>query len=220
MNFLELAKRAYKEAGLSGDGPASVSSQHGMNAKVVNWVRSAYEEIQTQQDWNSDWARFTTALQSGKEFYSPASDFGLDSKGVARDGLYLYRTADGPHAKHWPAFLGWQQFREIRIPDVTGIPSYYSIAPDESICFHPMPSDGLAMVMEYYRNPQELDGNTDVPRIPARYHMAIVWRAVMFYCSHDENLALYQSAEQNYRRIMRRAAISELPAMAEAEPLA
>ena len=84
----------------------------------------------------------------------------------------------------------------------------------------PIPQDGLTAVMEFHRSPQVLSGNTDVPRMPERFHMAIVWRAVMFWCAHDENPALWQSANQNYRELVNKMTITELPKLGMTEPLA
>lgn len=221
MNFLEIAKRVSKECGISGDGPNSVAAQTGMNAKVVNWVRDAFNEIQGgNEEWGFDWAVTTQALVAGKERYDPIGDWGLDHKSFIKRGTYVYRTADGSHAKHWPEFIGWQDFRELRLPDVRGIPVYASVAPDGSLYLYPIPDDGLTAVVEYFREPQVLVANLDVPRLPTRYHMAIVWRAVMFFCASEENPALFQSASQNFRNIMRRLSVLELPDIEMAEPLA
>ena len=75
-------------------------------------------------------------------------------------------------------------------------------------------------MLEYYQNPKVMSDNTDTPRMPARFHMVIVWRAVMFWCAHDENPALMQSATQNYRELVNKMTITELPKMADMEPLA
>lgn len=221
MNFLEIAKRVTKECGISGDGPNSVAAQSGMNAKVVNWVRDAFNEIQgSNEEWDFDWAMTTQVLVAGKERYDPIGDWGLEHKSFVKRGTYVYRTVDGPHAKHWPEFIGWQDFRELRLPDVRGIPVYASVAPDGSLYLYPIPDDGITAVVEYFREPQVLADNLDVPRLPVRYHMAIVWRAVMFFCASEENPALMQSATQNFRNIMRRLSVLELPDMDMAEPLA
>lgn len=220
MNFLELVKRTSKECGISGEGPASVVGQVGIYAKVVNWVKTAHEVLQSGKSWDFDWASTTQALVDGKESYAPLSDWGLSIKSVVQDGLYLYRNVDGPQSKHWPVFVPWQDFRALRMPGVTGIPGYYSIAPDESIYFHPIPTSGITMVMEFYRNPQVLADNLDVPRMPERYHMAIVWRAVMFHCASEENPTLFASARDNLNALMAQMSGSELPHFSEAEPLA
>lgn len=221
MNFLEIAKRVSKECGISGDGPNSVAAQTGMNAKVVNWVRDAFNEIQgANEEWDFDWAMTTQVLVAGKERYDPIGDWGLEHKSFLKRGTYVYRTVDGPHAKHWPEFIGWQDFRELRLPDVRGIPVYASVAPDGSLYLYPIPDDGITAVVEYFREPQVLTSNLDVPRLPARYHMAIVWRAVMFFCASEENPTLFQSASQNFRNIMRRLSVLELPDIEMAEPLA
>ena len=221
MNFLEIAKRVRQECGISGDGPSSVGGQTGMYAKIVAWARDAFNEIQgSNEEWDFDWAMTTQPLVAGKERYDPINDWGLDHKAFVKRGTYVYRTADGPHAKHWPEFIGWQGLRELRLPDVRGIPVYASVAPDGSLYLYPIPDAGITAVVEYFRGPQVLTDNLDVPRLPERYHMAIVWRAVMFWCAHDENPALFQSAAENYRNIMRRLSVLELPDMDVAEPLA
>lgn len=221
MNFLEIAKRVSKECGISGGGPSSVSAQTGINANVVNWVRDAFNEIQgSNEQWDFDWAMTTQMLVAGKERYDPINDWGLEHKSFVEGGTYVYRTVDGPHAKHWPIFIGWQDFRELRLPDVRGIPVYASVAPDGSLHLYPIPDAGIVAVIEYFREPQVLNENLDIPRMPERYHMAIVWRAVMFFCASEENPTLFQSANANFRAIMRRMSVLELPDIAQAEPLA
>lgn len=220
MNFLEIAKRVRQECGISGDGPSNVAGQVGVYAKIVAWVRSAYEEIEQHHvHWNFDWAMTQQPLLAGKEFYDPANDWGLDFKALASDGLFVYRAADGAAAKTWVAVVDWAMLRQLRTPGATGVPAYAAMAPDERLCFYPTPAAGWVATLEYWRRPQALVANTDIPRLPARFHMAIVWRAVMFWCAHDENPALWQSANQNYRELLNKMTITELPQMAQAEPL-
>lgn len=221
MNFLEIAKRVRQECGLSGDGPANVAGQSGMYAKVVAWTRSAHEELQNLHlNWDFDWATHTQALTAGVESYAPASDWGLSLKRFDGNGLYVYRNVDGPAAKVWVPVIDWQTLRHARQPNVTGLPIYAAQAPDGKLYFFPIPDADLTAVMEYYKEPQVLEVNGDTPRIPARYHMAIVWRAVMFWCAHDENPALWQSANQNYRELVNKMTITELPEFISPEPLA
>jgi hypothetical protein len=221
MNFLEIAKRVNKECGISGDGPSSVVSQTGMSAKVVNWARTAHDEVQgTRSEWGFDWATSTQVLVEAQESYGMANDWGLDVKTVVKHGLYLYRTIDGPAAKHWPVFVSWGRFREMRLPNATGLPIYWTQAPDNTLYFHPIPDAGITTVLEFYRNPLELVNNFDVPRLPLRHHMAIVWRAVMFFCASEENPALLQSANMNFNAIMLRMSTSDLPEMEDPEPMA
>ena len=221
MNFLEIAKRVRQECGISGDGPANVAGQTGIYAKIVAWVQSAHEEIQRKsQQWGFDWTEHTQVLTAGVESYDPANDWGLSVKYFDRDGLYVYRNTDGPGAKVWVPLIDWATFRQSRQPNVTGLPQYVCRAPNDRLYFFPIPDDGLTAVMEFYRTPQELVSNVDKPRMPARFHMAIVWRAVMFWAAHDEAAAQYQAAEKNYRLLLNELGISELPDFAEPEPLA
>jgi hypothetical protein len=220
MNFLEIAKRVRQECGISGDGPAAVQSQVGISAKLVAWVQTAYEEIQSLQPWRYNWAEHTQALTAGVAVYAPVNDWGLDFRELATDPIYVYRTQDGPRSKHWLCLVSWAEMRDMAQVGIQGVPVYCAMRPDTTIQFHPEPQDGLTAVIEYIKNPDTLVDNLDIPVMPARYHMAIVWRAVMYWCAHDENTALYGAANQQYQIILRKMWLSELPTIQMAGALA
>ncbi len=211
MNFLEIAKRVRQEVGYSGVGPTSVQAQTGAYAKIVDWVKSSAEAIHlAREQWRFDWAQFTAPLVDGKSRYDVALDWGLNLR-----SLHL-----GPASGPWPDFIEWAEFRLLEDTEATGMPSYFTLSPDHCVHFYPAPSAGLALTIEYYRGPQKLAQNTDVPRIPEQYHMAIVWGAVAMAAEHDENQPLLVSAIRRYSEVMQRMERTELPGMAMAEPMA
>jgi hypothetical protein len=220
MNFLDLAKRVRSESGLSGDGPVNVVGQTGIYAKVVNWVRQAHEEIQlAEHQWRFDWARTTQALTAGQDTYNP-EDWGLDVRQWKRDTPYVYLTANGPVGKTWLHFIDYASFVRVSDTNATGLPFQFAEKPNRSLALFPAPMDGVTLVMEYYRRPEVLQANTDVPRMPVEYHMAIVWRAVMMCCAEIEDIGRFQSASKNYMELMMRMRATELEPMTTPEALA
>ncbi len=220
MKFLEIAKRVRQECGISGDGPAGVVNQSGMSAKIVAWVKSAFEEIQAAQPWRFNWRVHTQALTVGVDCYDPVSDWGLSFRDWVQSPCFVYNAAMGPVSRHWLNELPWEQMREMVPSGALGVPLYCGRRPDGKIQLHPAPQAGTTLVVEYIQNPAALEQNTDIPLMPERYHMAIVWRAVMFWCAHDDNPALMASANANYQAIMGRMRLSELPQMQMPETLA
>ena len=220
MNFLEICKRVRQECGVSGDGPSNVSGQIGMSAKIVDWVKSAHEEIQIKQNnWRFDWATATAPLTAGKEFYSD-TELGVSFKNWDFDSIYLYRTAEGPASRTWLTRSEYAEYRHLRTPSVQGRPIYVSWLPDKRLGLYPIPDAGLTMAFDGYLKPQVLVISTDTPRIPSEYHMAIVWRAVMFFCADQENPALHAQASQNYNSLMLKMEVSEIEGPMSSEPLA
>jgi hypothetical protein len=49
--------------------------------------------------------------------------------------------------------------------------------------------------------------------------MAIVYRALMLYGRYEAAAEIYQDADTNYKRIMRRVDLNQLPDIELAEPL-
>lgn len=221
MTFLEICKRVRQECGVSGDGPASVSGQVGIYKKIVDWVTAAHEEIQLKHNnWRFDWGTVTATLSDGVETYQPNDVWSLNARNWDFDSMYVYRTAEGPTSRTWLSRLDYNQYRQVRVPSVTGRPTYVSWAPNKALSFYPLPSSGLTLVADYWMEPMVMSANTDVPRIPSEHHMAIVWRAVMFWAASEENPALFQSARDNYQSVMNKLEQLELEGPFHAEPLA
>ena len=221
MNFLEICKRVRQEVGVSGDGPSNVSGQSGMYKKIVDWVLDAHKEIQLRHNsWRFDWATVSTTLTGGTEFYSPATDWTLPVRSWDWDSMHVYATAEGVQSRTWLARLDYNAYRQIRMPSVQGRPVYVSWRPNKDLGLYPIPSAGLTFVGDYYMVPEVLVSNTDIPRMPDEYHMAIVWRAVMFFCSSEENPALYQVSAQQYNNLIMKMETTEIDGPMDSEPLA
>lgn len=220
MNFLQICQRVRSETGVSGDGPSNVAGQVGIYKKLVDWVQAAHEEIQLRNPkWRFDWASYSGALTGGTERYLPSDVWSLDVRNWDFDSLYVYPISEGVQSRTWLAQVDYNTYRQIRLPSVQGRPVHVSEAPDTSLNFYPVPTTGLMFVGDYYKNPLVLVNNTDQPRIPVQYRMAIVWRAVMFWASSEENPALFQTAQQNFRSMMLKMEVTELDGPSDTEPL-
>lgn len=222
LTFLELCTRTHKECGLSGAGPVGVTAQSGMSAKVVNWVTDAYEEIQTKHpNWHFLWNQYSGEL-AAQETHNPTNDWSISVRSWDQrdEASYIYLTASGVAGRTFLTWLPWDLYRSLPQGQAAGFPLFVTQAPDRSLRFHPTPSAGYTVVMDFWERPEELTANTDVPKMPAEYQMAIVWRAVMFYAGHDEAGALFQSAKLNFDRLMSRMEDTELDAMGVEGPLA
>jgi hypothetical protein len=209
MNYLQLAQRVRLEAGLSGNGPASVTGQTGMDSKLCQWVNTAWEEIQLMRnDWRFNWTTASIPVATGAASISPES-FGVNvdvwvdrtiSLTPVSGGDKLYMTETD-----WPTFSRYHQTTE------QGRPTVFAFAPDKSIRFSKVPEQDYTLTGEYFQTPQLLASNTDVPRMPERYHMAIVYKALMMYAAHDDAAATMVDARIRFMEIMNRVESTELP---------
>lgn len=212
MNYLQLAQRLHLECGLSGSGPQSIANQTGVNAKLVSWVRQAWEELQTErEDWRWAWRQAALTLTPGQASYDlPAlvPDYGV----IVRDALTVmwpgdaYNVSEGIHADY-PSFARTYE----RGAPAQGRPIIFTVAPDRSLRLAPTPDVAYDLAFEYFASPQVLATGTDIPILPAQYQMAIVYRAVMLYAAHDDHPQLFQDAALNYERWLRRIMATETP---------
>lgn len=207
LNFLQLVQRAYREAGLTGSGPASVLNQSGRTLDVVNWVLQAHEEIQTSRtDWTFDWAQGAFPLVVDQDTYDPVTDLGIVGgvREFVRNGAYSYPTASGINSRLFMEYVEWERFRQLIVPVVPGQPVAFCVRPDGDVQYYPRPSVATTATHEYYLRPQALADNTDVPRMPDWSHMAIVWKAVMISCGKTKDWGSHDAAEERYEAIYQR----------------
>lgn len=223
LTFLQIVQRAYQEAGLTGSVPSTVLNQTGRALNMVNWVLQAHEEIQTARaDWIFDWVQGTFTLTSGDDTYAPVADFSITGgvREFVRTGAYAYPTASGVNSRLFLEYVEWERFRQLIIPVVPGPPVAFCRRPDGDVQFYPRPNATTTAVMEYYRNPQTLSADADVPRMPTWSHMAIVWKAVMIGCGKNKDFSRFDTAEENYEAIYQRMVREQTPQMVTGGSLA
>jgi len=219
--FLDLCQRLASEVGVSGSGPAAVTAQTGEAARLVNWIASAWLDIQRlHTDWSfllvSPGVSFATV--AGQTLYTP-TETGITAGVLGqwkRDTFRCYRTADGTSTEIFLPYLPYDQWRDLyqygslRTTNVQ--PTVMTIAPSFAIGLQ-TPLAGYTVTGDYYTAPVTMTADADVPSIPTQYIMAIVYRAMMDYGAFESAPEVYQRGDQKFtvlRAAMERSRLPEI----------
>lgn len=229
MNFLELVKALASETGTELETkvtsvavPPATSygetTEH--RSRLVRWIQQAWSDIQEDQDqW--DFMVQTTDIplvtgqvvypiadlvnaQAGEDIYDEIVPFTapLDYRYI-----WLGKTVDSQLQLN-PTYYVQPEFffgdRDRYNINTTGVPSRWSIDRSGCIVFDAKPSnDDYHMRFQFKLLPQWLTDDADVPRnLPERYHMLIVYRAMVFYAGFDESQPQFGRASKLYRDMM------------------
>lgn len=213
MNFLELCQRLRLEAGISGSGPSSVDNQIGEAGRLVEWVKSAYQDI---QDKNPDWwflrAQFiATTLPSQGDYLKDGIIAGVANWKRDSFRCHLASVAD----ELFLTYREWDDFRDSRlfgnVASQSGRPQEFSVKPSKDIVFWPVPDDIYTITGECFLLPYSFSQSTDTP-VFERYHMAIVYNALMRYAAYAAEPALYAEAQKQYGRLVNKLELEYSPA--------
>lgn len=226
LTFLQLVQRLRRRCRVAGAGPATVLGTNSEEyARLIAWTNEAWIDIQeTRQDWR--WMRtscsFTTV--AGQATYSYATDIALTDFGNwTQDTWRNYDSSVGTKSeifmeyRHYGDWRDAYQFGALR--DTRSRPFVVTICPDMSIGIGPTPDAGYTVTGDYYRSPSELSLDADVPAIPTRFSMLIVYRAMMFYGMSEAANEVYQEGQIEFERMMRRLQLNQLTEIGGADPL-
>lgn len=106
-------------------------------------------------------------------------------------------------------YRGWLDRQKLP----TGKSVRFTKDPDESLEFTPVPDKAYSFFFDYKTAVDTLT-QTDAatPKyMPAQYHEAICWKAIMYWSQSRENGAKWQAAKNEYDRIMNKMAVNQLP---------
>lgn len=223
--FLALAQRLRQEAGISGTGPATVVSQTGEMGRVADWISTAYEEI---QDKNATWEflrnDFSFQTIASTSAYLPSAVNLTEHASWKTNSFRAYLTSTGASDENYLCFVPWEEFRDAyqfgSLRSTPGKPTTFSIRPDKSVELWPVPNAVYTIVGEYYKRPQVMTANADEPLFPRQYHLAIMWKALMYYGTYENAPEAFTSGERNYARLMLKLEANQLPSVKLARPLA
>ena len=223
--FLRLTQDLRRECSVAGDGPLTVTGQTTEYFRLIEWIQSSHEEIQTKWfDWGFLWgeAGFSTILDQGSYNLSDSasmggsgnviSDFAKMAKynpGSGRTGEKLW--IDG--STQLP-YIPWSDY-DLSAYSSSGKPTAFTIKPDGAIAMLPTPDGVYAITFEYYKTPTVLVNDADISPIPERFHRAIVARAMIYYGNYENAPEIKADGMERYKEAMDQLEADQLPSSTE-----
>lgn len=231
--FLELCQAVALESGTvpGSSQPSTTASQTGRLGRIVGWVDRAWKEIQNAEEyWRWMEAGFSYALTQNVAEYS-ASDLGitrfshwLPERPDGTNVFSIYETSKGQANEGFMWAVDWGDFYPLyRVGgnvNTTGKPSTFAVDPENKLQVYPKPdATGWTIRGRYYKGVQTLSADDDTPEMPAKFHDAIMWRALLDLHGFDENDRKEARAARNYEKIMADLRGEQIPKISHGEPM-
>ncbi len=228
MNYLQLVNRARVECGVSGPALTTTVGVGGEAQRFTQWINSAWVDLQTAKEdwqWMREAVQFNTVTQ--QQTYTPTqAGVGSTFGNWKRDSFRCSSVGQAYKDEQLMNYMDYNTFRNLYIygnmRTTYARPVVVSIVPgvDKSLAFGAIPDQPYVITGEYYKKPTEFSANTDEPGIPDRFQMLIVYRAMMFYGGYEAAPEVFQRGEAEYKRLINRLDIDQLPTPVSGPPLA
>lgn len=225
MNLLQLVNQTRVECGVSGPTLSTAQGQVGESGRMVSWVQQAWIDLQTSKE---DWLFLRKPFNfntTGAQWQYTATDAGLSDFGNwKRDSFRCSSVGQSYKDEQLMNFMEWTTFRNLyryaNMRNTTARPVVISITPEKDMAFGSTPDQAYVIDAEYYTQPVSLSADTDTPGLPDRFHMAIVYRAMMYYAGYEAAPEVLSRGDFEYRRLYSRMEIDQLPTLVSGPPLA
>ncbi len=225
MNFLQLVQRLRQEASVSGTNPTTTVGQTGETQRLVSWISTAWMDIQNEKfDWFFMRQPISFNTVVSQQSYT-ATQAGVSSfKNYKLDSFRQYRVSMGYSSEQRLNFLPYDTFRDMyqygAMRTTSQMPVVFTVDFAKNFLLGPIPDDIYTVNGEGYALPTEFSNDTDRPTMPAEYHMAIVWRALMYYGQYEGAPEAYSHGQVEYARLLDRLTTDQMPALTFGPPMA
>jgi hypothetical protein len=230
MDYLALVNRARVECGVSGASTplTTLSGVTGESLRIKQWVSSAWVDVQNEHE---DWQWMRTAVQfntvTQQQTYTPTqAGVGSTFSNWKRDSFRCSSVGQSYRDEQLLNYMDYTTFRNLYIygnmRTTYARPVVVSITPgvDKSLAFGSIPDQPYVITGEYYVAPTEFSTDTDSPNLPSRFHMMIVYRAMMYYGGYEAAPEVYSRGESEFKRLMNRLEIDQITTPVSGPPLA
>ena len=217
MQFLEIAKEVRLLGGVQGIGPVSVVNTSGYEGVLVQFVKDAWEAIQNmREDWNFMFSKASFPTIASQDNYTLTDIFLIPQFKVWKKDSFKLRDTTASYLNYKDP----DRLEKIYLNSTAeSKSSEFTIERDHSITLKPTPDSIYTITANYYRSPQLLKEDTDVPILPVSFHRIIVYGALQklavflsspeiytkYKESHDLMLGQLMRAEVPAKRIKRKA---------------
>lgn len=191
MDYLALCNKVKSRTGISGSDLTDVTGLTGEHARLVEWVKEAWTEIQAQRrDWSFRWTEFSQSLTAGSQSYNLKTLLAGGEIDLRTGPFLLVKNSDTTQRRRI-ILLHKDEF-DNRFQNQTltaGYPLHACLLPDgETIRFDRTLDVAYTLSGPYYRAVQVFAAKTDTPTgLPVRYHDAIVYRAIKKWAEFEES---------------------------------
>jgi hypothetical protein len=226
MNCLQLINRARQECGVTGPDLTAISNLSGQSLQFFNWINAAWVDIQTaHEDWQFMRQPFQFNTVPGQSRYTTAeAGVGATFGTWKRNSFRASTVGENFGDEQLLNFMDWDTFRNLyqyaNMRNTQSRPVVVTIVPGDDLAFGAIPDQAYVIEGEYYRQPRSFALATDEPDIPNRFHLMIVYRAMMFYAGYEAASEVYQRGELEFKRLMNRLEIDQMPDIVSGPPLA
>ena len=216
MNYLQLSQMLRSECGASGAETSVLTGGAGW-LRLCNWVSQAWNELQlANPDWDFLRAPATVNTVAQQGIYT-AANFGLTDFGSWKeDSFRIYLQAAGVGTESYLSRRDYNSFRDYYLLGsrklVFSRPIEISFTPDKHIIFGLVPDASYTVSGEYYKTPAIMTLDADTPiGLPDRFHIAIVYRAMMSYGAFESAPEVYQRGNTQLNAMMAKIRINQMP---------
>lgn len=229
MTFLQLVNSLKQETGVAGADFSTVSGLTKEPKRLADWIAQSWLEIQMERtDWDFMRKAVTFNTVDGQQQYHVGDglDIDIDDFGSWRNESFRsYIQSAGVATEiiltQYYSYSGFRDFYMLgsrRL--VTGRPLYITINPnDRSLLLGFTPNDIYVVSGEYFQTPQVLTADADEPIMPSRYHMAIVYKAMMKYGLFMSAQEQITAGQQGYSMLFNRMINDQTPIVQIGESL-
>ena len=214
MNFLQIVKRVHSETMRSTAAPATVADPNERHARIINRVADAWRDLQAERDWRWMRATLDVELTEGTQSYTgldfSAADFGRWRLEDHTYAPFVYVT--GYQNTLSPlAFRHLDAFRQSWVYRVVGQtrPLEWTYDEDNALLLGPIPMAGISLRIDYWKEPTELVNDSDEPSMPSRFHMYLVWKALIDCGKDDAAPEIIDKARENLKAIRSRLMLDQ-----------
>jgi len=221
MNFLSIVQRLQRKCRVTGSGVTSVTNQSGEYARLVDWTNEAWMYLQMlYPNWR--WMRYSMSFPTvaGQSTYTLAqiqstgtgfSDFGNWDVETFRN----YQTSIGTKSECDMDCINYDDWRDVyqfgSARTMQSRPTQFTITPALGIGLGCTPAAGYTISGDYFKVATEMAANDDTPALPTQFHMAIVYKAMMYYGVSEAKPEVYDEGEMEFARMLNRLEMQQLP---------
>ena len=231
MNYLQLVQRLSSEVGVAGTGPSLVTGQIGNTLRLVNWVNSAWLEIQgLHNTWNWMREKFEWETVAGTGDYLPTAITNTLTGNLMTDLRYWYKDtfrcqkqSIGIQDEQWLVEWEYYVFRNTYRfnQQINGRPVVFAENPQgKALMLGQIPDDVYVITGEYQKRAWTLQNDGDEPDMPEEYHLLIVYKAMVYYGMFESAGEVVQRGRDQYQALLTQLERDELQEVYLGDPLA